>query len=490
MGVDYSVLVERLGHLAVTGVYDKRKEWLHAFFIIYNQMKRIFYNMVLCVAFVMAAMAMTGCSDSDSDDFENGKSIKLQKLELDGAKYFSLTGNNSRAAEDDEVGLFKIDDKGNMTTVVLSCTEEEDGTVTRTRKDIKVIPRYIYSLSGIYTLMLECKFKDGEGNDVYMNQYYEPEAWEFNILVRNTDGAIFYIPKVLSEEYFYMGNERNLQNTVADSKGNLFLFSERNLGSVTTQDGQVVLKQINPSTQEVFGDKIVPFDNGTVMTYLGGSDRFHGIFFYPNGGFEIYDGEKEGIISVTKLASGVKAVKSLTREISYNQTEYTVSLHDFNVGTSVGGNTLSAPLASIISASYDSWGIKRDGVYETKNTYVIGTSFVVDKRTMEMHSLEGVGIIFPTEKNTYKGFAWNVGEWGAEWCDIENLQSGTVNFNLPTDFEMNDCTPEIPSGKLIVYGTRYADGKSVTYFVDIETGNYVYTETESNRPITALVPLN
>lgn len=448
-------------------------------------MKRMFYNkVVLYVAFVMVVMAMTGCSDSDSDDFENGKSIKLQKLELDGAKYFSLTGNNSRAAEDDEVGLFKIDDKGNMTTVVLSCTEEEDGTVTRMRKDIKVIPRYIYSLSGIYTLMLECKFKDGEGNDVYMNQYYEPEAWEFNILVRNTDGAIFYIPQVLSEEYFHMGNERNLRNTVTDAKGNLFLFSERNLGSVTTQDGQVVLKQINPSTQEVFGDKIVPFDNGTVMTSFREIDVFQGIFFYPNGGFEIYNGEKEQIVSLTKLASGVKAVKMTPYKTGYN-----VSLHDFNVGTSAGGNALSDPLASIYSDKFNLWGMIK-GVYETKSMYVVGSNFVVEKRTMEMRPLEGIDIIFPTEENTYKGFAWSVSSQDAQWCDIENLRSGVVNFSLPTDFEMNDYTPDIPLGKLIVYGTRYTDGRSVTYFVDIETGNYVFMETESDRPITALVPLN
>lgn len=33
IGVNYSVLVVRAGHLAVTGYEGKRKEWLHAFFI-------------------------------------------------------------------------------------------------------------------------------------------------------------------------------------------------------------------------------------------------------------------------------------------------------------------------------------------------------------------------------------------------------------------------------------------------------------------------
>lgn len=474
---------------------------------------------IMCV---MAVIGFAGCSDSDdSDDSGSGgdmnvKTLKLQKMNLDGAKYLSLTGNNSntKAIGNDEVGLFKIDEQGNMTTVVLSCTEEEDGTVTRTRTDIKVTPRFIYSLSGIYTFMEGCYFTDGEGNSVWMKQYYEPEAWDFNILVRNSDGAIFYIPQSLSDTYFLSANYYNLERTVTDSRENLYLFSlsdKGNLGMVTTQNGELVLKQINPNGVRLnSGGNLIPFENGTVMVADENMRSFSCDLFYPNGGFEHFDGTADGIISVTNLASGPKAVKVSEGVTVGDKTECIVSLCDFHVGSSYGDHTLSAPIASLSSGTdyttnnpqapdYLDWLSKYEanamwlqGVYETTNMFIIGQTLVMDKRTMEIRPLEGTEsyIIFPNANNTYKGLAWNVGSWGASWYDIETMQYGEVDFNLPSDFQINKETANIPSGKLVLSGTRYADGKSVTYFVDIETGGYVCTESDSKRPITALVPLN
>jgi len=478
-------------------------------------MRKLLLNKAtLCSALIMVAIVFVGCSESDSDDSDNpgvmnGRTIKLERLELELAKYLSLTGNSTRATGDAEVGLFKIDNDGNITTVVLSCTEEEDGGITRTRKDIKVTPRYIYSLSGTYTFMEDCSFYDGDGNSVNMNQYYEPEAFYFNILVRNADGAIFYIPASLSDTYFLRANESNLCGSTADDKGNLYLHSvEGNLGMITMQNGQLVLKQVNPDHVRPYGE-IISFDNGTVMVYDPNYAYSSCTFFYPNGGFEEYDKTSEGIVSLTKLPNGVKAVVVTEGSEVGEQTEYIVSLHDFHVGTSFGGNALSAPLASLSSGTdyslffnhpnYLDWLSKyhanRDwlsGVYETANAYIIGKTLIVDKRTMEIRPLEGTEayVIFPTAENTYKGLSWIVGSWGAEWYDIETMQYGRVDFNLPTDFMKTNETADIPSGKLIIQGTRYADGKSVTYFVDIETGNYVCTETDSERPITALIPLN
>ena len=116
----------------------------------------------------------------------------------------------------------------------------------------------------------------------------------------------------------------------------------------------------------------------------------------------------------------------------------------------------------------------------------------MDKHTLEMRPLVGTEsyVIFPNEKNTYKGRAWVVGSWGANWYDIETMQYGRVEFNLPSDLYINKEEDNIPSGQLILYGIRYSDGMSVTYFVNIETGEYVCTESNSERPITALIPLN
>ena len=80
----------------------------------------------IILGLVSVAMLSAACGDSDEGSGGRSKTIKMQKLELDDAKYLSLTGTPSRAQSDEsEVGLFKIDENGNISTVVLSCVEAE-----------------------------------------------------------------------------------------------------------------------------------------------------------------------------------------------------------------------------------------------------------------------------------------------------------------------------------------------------------------------------
>lgn len=490
-------------------------------------MKHIFFSkMISFLAYFVLVTGLAGCSESDDlggggGDIK-GKTIKLQKLDFSVAKYLTLL-DGTRAADSEEVGLFKIDENGNMTTVVLSCTEEGDGTVTKTRTDIKVIPSRVYSLCGMYTYMEDCNFTTNEGQHIWMKQYYEPDARNFNILVRNGDGAIFYVPQLLVDSYFY---NSMFNDAATDKNGNLYLYGSNSaLGMLSTQNGQLVMKQINPNGVTYNFGGIIPFDNGTVMT-----SQFQFCltctFFYPNGGFENYFGytvlerfddggySDETILPVSKVSSGLKTmmVKKTYHE-NIKCSEYVVSLHDFHVGTSYGEHTLSAPLASYSSgldyslddndsnylkwiAEYRSDQYSMNGIFETQNRYFIGRLFVVDKQTMEMRPLEGneANIIFPNEANMYHGRAWEIYKyddcWTAKWYDIDALQSGMNSINLPTNFQENSSIVDIPSGKLIVSGIRYADGKCVTYFIDIETGQYTCTETDSERPVTALIPQN
>ena len=198
--------------------------------------------------------------------------------------------------------------------------------------------------------MYGCEFIDGNGNRFGLKQYYEPESTEidFNILVRHSDGAIFYIPDELSKGYFNRPNIPDMVRTAfADDKGNLYLFG-RGLGKLTTQNGQLVMKQVNSSGVYFSGTDILPFDNETVMVQSPSWENGYNNFtiLYPNGGFENYIGEVENLVSITKVKSGAKAgvLNEVQRENT--KTEYIVSLHDFRVGTSYGDHTLSGPLAS------------------------------------------------------------------------------------------------------------------------------------------------
>lgn len=464
-------------------------------------------------------MLLTSCG-GDDDGGAGGKApktIKLQKLELGDAKYLSLTGTPTRAQAgetDAEVGLFKIDAQGNVSTVVLWCIESEDGTVTQVRNDIKVIPRYLVSLSGAYTLMLRCDFQTEEGYFFNMLSYYEgPGAGGyFNMLVRNSDGKIFYIPQSVGSKYFEFPE---IQSTALDSKGNLYILPYMNNGlsdllAITQQNDDLVIKQVNPNgLTGIQGDEIWPLDNGTVIVVYPSKDHY--TFFYPNGGFEqgpVFDGQA----LLTKTNDRIKAVKLEVRA-GTPQHEYIVSLHDYNIGISAGGNTLSAPIASISSGTgystdlgdpnYIDWVSKVRvhwqmwiyPVYETADSYFLGQCLRVDKQTKQIIPLnweQSDNIIFPTKENTYKGLAWRVTADEAAWFNIETLEHGVVHFDLSSagNFQRTDYFEDIPSGKVTITGVRYSDGKQVVCIVDIETGQAICSANDSDRPITVLVPLN
>lgn len=463
----------------------------------------------------LCLLGISSCSDDkEGDGSDSSKSIKLQKLNLDNAKFLSLTGKSaeSRATEDAEVGLFKIDGDGNLSTVVLTCVEEEDGTAIRTRNDIRVIPHLLYSLQGVYTLMLRCDFVTEDGALFDMLQYYEPEIQNgaFNILVRNSDGKVFYIPWSAGK-YFDLPE---VGNTALNSKGDLYIFPHRNektdLLMITLLNGELVIKQVNPNDITTDGyEEIWPLDNGTVITGNGSREEYS--FFYPNGGFEQIPLFDKGPIYLSKMADGVKAVQLEERLVGL-QLEYIVSLHDYNVGSSVGKNILSQSVASISSgtdysthlgdANYVDWVSKASTsrnwisqVYETSSSYLLGACLLVDKRTKQITELgweRSNHVIIPTEKNTYKGRAWSVSATDASWFNVETLEYGTVNFNLSTvdAYRLIDFYANIPSGEVTITGVRNSDGKQMICIVNIETGRAVCSVSDSERLVTTLIPLN
>lgn len=473
---------------------------------------RKLYSFIFGIASI--ALLMVACNTNKGESGNTSKTIKMDKLDLGNAKYLSLTDVSTRSQPEDagEVGLFKIDDQGNISAVVLSCVESEDGTVTQVRKDIRVVPRHLISFLGVYTLMSDCDFKTSEEEHFNMRAYYEPGSREpFNILVRNSDGKIFYIPQS-ANKYF-----ESLENPVAalDAKENLYFISTQSwdLLMITAQNEDLVIKQVNPVG--VAGSEIWPLDNGTIIIDEFG-DAY--VFLYPNGGFEtiIPDtfssdmGQQTYYLAETE--DGIKAIQ-LERRDGTPQPEYVVTLNDYHVGTSVGERSFS-PISSISSgteystklgdANYLDW-VSKVGIswknwiyplYETSDSYFLGTCLVVDKRTQQITALnwdQSNNVIFPTKDNTYKGLAWNVNSTSASWFDIKTFEHGVVNFDFSMvgAFVKSGYIVDIPSGRVIMTGVRNSDGKQIVCIIDIETGYIVdYSENDNIRPITVLIPLN
>lgn len=455
------------------------------------------------------AVFLTACGNDDEGAGDASRTIRLQKLDLSDAKYLSLTGTPTRAAGDTEteVGLFKIDENGTVSTVVLSCTEAEDGTVTQVRTDIEVAPRHLASLSGIYTLMADCEFRTAEGTHVDMLAHYEPGAYgAFNMLVRNSDGKIYYIPQAAGR--YFENTSQFFRATAPDHRGNVYVspYNGRELLLITPRGDDLVIEQVNPNNIGVAGDEIWPMENGTVV--LADKDSYSCTFFYPDGGFESLN---DNTLFLSDVDSGIKAVR-LLEVAGVPRNEFVISLHDYHVGASAGNNRLSAPIASLSSgtdystnlgdANYLDWvskaSVNREwisSVYETADSYLLGTCLVVDKRTNRIAPLDreqSNRVIIPTQENTYKGLTWSVSDSEASWFDVRTLEGGIVHFDLSQagSFQKTDFFANIPAGEATVTGVRNSDGRQVICIVNIETGRAVCSVNDSKRPITVLVPLN
>ena len=210
-----------------------------------------------CFAYLLVALCMISC-DIRLDIQEPGnnslKSLKLQKLDIAGSKYLYMAQTASspnqvsaqrftRSEGQEKAGLFKMDADGNISGVLLTCVETSDSTNYTTRTDLTLIPREMTSFSDTYTLMTDCEIIDSEGNTTgvlqndpglsytyHIIRSYSTEDYSLNILVRNSDGKIFYLPEQSRIKYFYSNYVDNEGNpywgdvpTTVDDKGNFYI---------------------------------------------------------------------------------------------------------------------------------------------------------------------------------------------------------------------------------------------------------------------------
>lgn len=488
-----------------------------------------------------AAIVLTGCTSAgEGGGFGPGGSgrLKLQSLDIADAKYLSLVGGSdaSRAAGESPA-LFKMDADGNMSAVVLTCTEEEDGTVKRQRTDIRVIPSDIIPLTEAYTYLHDCDFVDEEGQPfpMYMYASYESEGWSrFNLLVRNADGRIFYIPSAAHRYFDNLPSYQENSMSQLDGAGNLYLYCWDNSGSkmiaVTTQEnGEVVVRQLNPDTLMLHNQsgEFFVLNNGTVVM-LSGYDESEHLVLYPDGGFEFLsmDSDAEDPEAVATHSRLVKLGDELYSFVVSRRYEegkpfdYRVFLQSLRVGATYGDweyledvNTLLEsgtdystdpadpaylPWAARLSWWWNAALTEFLPLFETSQWYLFNYGFAIDKQLEQLRiwSDEERGrMILPRSDNTYAGRAWSTFdvENGIRWFDVETFESGEVRFDNPdagAPAIWNEWRENIPGGEIVRTGIRQTDGKPVICTIRIDTGRVTVSVLEDDRPVVALVPLN
>lgn len=465
------------------------------------------------LAGILVCMTISSCSSDDDEREGNGGKVtdlRLKKLDMSGGVYLTLAATNSTSKANDDKGLFKIDADGNMTAVVLTCIETEDGSISTERTDISVVPEKIISLAKAYTLLAGCTFKNEKGETVELWSMYGDTNGQFNILVRNTDGSIYYIPDE-ADAFFPQYDED--YSLAIDKKGALYISNQYSnlLGRVElVSNGTTNITQINPSDVRV-GWKIWPLDNGTVVVY--DDDHLENMTaFYPNGGFEKIGGwQNDSRTKYYYVDHQLKAVELTEHPANEAGKAYSeLTIHPFTIGTTVGSFAVAEAEASITGLRYDytneeepaEWAERGStnsdwlkGLYSHNHHYFIGQMLLYDQYAKQITEIPVDivdRIIFPTENNTYRGKAYTVQNEGCTWFDIETMTYGEVTFDFsPVEsFMLTNYYADVPAGKCMIWGVRNSDGKPICITADIETGSVVCSENDDDRKIVALIPLN
>ena len=418
----------------------------------------------ISILFVSMLLLFISC---DENIGHGDKRLKLQSLDLSGAQYLTIVGDATKA-DAGKPGLFKIDEGGNMSAVMLTCTEESDGSVTETRTDIEVIPRYICSLTNDYTLMLDCRFIE-DGQDIGMQQYYEPTAFYFNVLVRNSDGKIFYVPEAAEKQYSLYRDDC-IWACTKDKAGNVYFVAGGYVGELISAGNDVSIRQCGN---------------------IGASDSY-----------------------ALALDDGIKLI-TVKNEQGYPNPNFAIEWNDVEVGAVRGETKIVGPVASISSgtkwndnfSSPDcllwAWGMKVTGrgtmadVYDFPDKYVLGRTLLLDKSTLKFSELNRdvyYNIIQPREDNMYKGRVWSVSDSGASWFDPKSFEYGSIEYNLPQDYIFTESFTDIPQGKIIMIGINPNNGNGIRADIEMESGRFSIKETTAaesgNNNIIALIPMN
>lgn len=496
------------------------------------------------IASAICLSTLASCSD-DAPDGDGGGSassstLKLDRLDVSDARALTLVGTPSKSrAATEQSALFKMDQDGNLSAVVLHVTEDAGGNKITERTDITVHPRSIFSLCGKYTYLVHCRFFDSKGEGVWFTSYDGDGVYNFNILVANNTGKIYYVPVAAHEHFPRYDNDS--RKSAVDKDGNLYLGYSGNVAKMTISGEKAEIATYGP---EGFADgSMHVLDNGVVVFQPVGCALK---VLYPNGGFEYLSGASEdrrendshGTLQTDRYSYSfidhqVYAVKAPKENYMYEWYEeepyetgeryineqVSLSIVKVNIGTIFGNISYCEPLATItgtdtplkFSERGNDWTwertswvhFARDGSYDggprcgsawASNRYMfIGDILAYDKNSGEWTDLVACGIkkhVAPLNAdNTYKGRAWTIYADVAYWFNPETLETGEVT--MPEIMRTGEIVEhDIPSGKLYYTALSNFDGSKHLYTIDIETGNYAVADIPTEQQIITLVPLN
>lgn len=315
-----------------------------------------FINHLACAMAICFALFIGSCQpDSDKPDFAN---MRIGKMNLTGAKQLALRTeeNQSRAIDGQflSAGLYKIDDKGNISAVGVYFTTDKSGK-HENEYALRVAPHNLFQLTPNYILATDCEYYDVDG-DIVRDKWIEDGDEEDirlikqavpyeQLLVRLTDGKVWCVDNIIWE----MGAkdypdapiiERVLGAFKEGPDGVLYMKYDRggyrfNLTSDNPSFEQIVKLHINAD------DNIQIAPNGVIWSYRRGRnyESYNNWiywndskieFAWPHSGFQTFGGSSVNLANLIYEDEEMEMDLSFIREGLKLKREFTARFININ----------------------------------------------------------------------------------------------------------------------------------------------------------------
>ncbi len=159
-------------------------------------MKNLFR--ILCITALVVLLA--SCNDDKNYQF------KMNRVNLDGAKYLALAGQGGSKIESSQSYLYSIDENGNMQIVAYEYQCDDDGVATELSRNLTISITQVVPVGDKYVWLVGCRYQcdDYSGFSESMQDNirglvdHSKQNFGDNFLIRKSDGKIFDLGEVIA----------------------------------------------------------------------------------------------------------------------------------------------------------------------------------------------------------------------------------------------------------------------------------------------------
>lgn len=444
-------------------------------------MKNIF-SLSLILLFLMS------CNKDDNGYRE--LDMAMVKLNIADAEMLALCGNETKTKSDQQVSdLFKIDKNGKMSAVF--------GMVLGTTDTLRIVPRFILSLSEEYVLFsgieVSCNNPD---THYYINSYGD------SYVIRKKDGAVFKIDgdkypdfqNLYYETFNEKGNGLNpridkLNNAYCLAGESIYKFALGSLSDITMQKINLDQFPINswytthPFEVDFKGNCITFIENNRVILYKAEG----GLYEFP---------QEENVFNCFVGYNGDLYCCSCLNEEDYSR-EKQYKIYPLEVGVQLLYDFENA----VSKKTQTNYSGSDSRIYTLENKYIHVLVATDDTNNM---------LVYNSKEETIKEVGFTPGTLedvvGVSNNSIYRIMDNKIyKYDFvsdekditPIDFDFSSCSVykkwsayNVPNGSKFILGAiRNSDMAKLRIEVDMESGKATVFEDMQDRPIVTLVQI-